>query len=54
MKNLKFLGVLVCVLALGVMVVGCDDGSSDDGGGGGGKPAKLADDATYPAILNLP
>jgi uncharacterized lipoprotein NlpE involved in copper resistance len=42
-KKLIFGAMLVCLLALGLMVVGCDNGSTDDGGGGGGGgiPAEL-------------
>lgn len=41
-KRLIFLGMLVCLLALGLVFVSCDNGStSGGGGGGGGIPAEL-------------
>jgi hypothetical protein len=35
-KKSFFAGMVAMVLAFGMMVVGCDDGSDDDSGGGGG------------------
>jgi hypothetical protein len=42
MANKKnWLGLLVMVLAFGIVVIGCDNGSTDNGGGGGDLRTKL-------------
>jgi hypothetical protein len=42
-RNMLFVGTLAVLLAFGLVLVGCDNGSTSDGGGGGegGVPSEL-------------